>query len=94
MTKFTIENIETGKSYAAKFKVKTLLDDFGRPAPNLTDIPVKGEGWYEGLGIIQVRDSDKKLVQLKDDKSKKEFVVPYKDLWDVDEIEWKDPLAS
>ena len=23
MTKFTIENIETGKSYAAKFKVKT-----------------------------------------------------------------------
>ena len=41
-----------------------------------------------------MRDSDKKLVQLKDDKSKKEFVVPYKDLWDVDEIEWKDPLAS
>ena len=90
----TIETITPGKSYAAKFKVKTLLDDFNRPAPNLTDVPVKGEGWYEGLGILIQRDSEKKLVKLQDEKSKKEFIVPFEDLWDVDEIEWKDPLAS
>ena len=93
MTNFTIETIEPGKSYAAKFKVKTMLDTFGR-IPGLSDTPLAGEGWYEGLGILIQRDSEKKLVRLKDEKSSKEFIVPFKDLWDVDEIEWKDPLAS
>ena len=93
MTKFTIETIGPGKSYAAKFKVKTMLDTFGR-IPGLSDTPLAGEGWYEGLGILIQRDSEKKLVRLKDEKSSKEFIVPFKDLWDVDEIEWKDPLAS
>ena len=51
MTKFTIETIEPGKSYAAKFKVKTMLDTFGR-VPGLSDTPLAGEGWYEGLGIL------------------------------------------
>jgi len=46
------------------------------------------------LGILIQRDTDQKLVKLQDEKSKKEFIVPFKDLWDVDEIEWKDPLAS
>ena len=90
----TIETITPGKSYAAKFKVKTLLDNLGRPAPNLSDQPLAGEGWYEGLGILIQRDTEQKLVKLQDEKSKKEFIVPFEDLWDVDEIEWKDPLAS
>jgi hypothetical protein len=34
------------------------------------------------------------LVKLQDEKSKREFVVPFSDIWDVDEIEWKDPLGS
>ena len=46
----SIADIEVGKSYACKFKVKTLLDEMGRPAPNLSDVPLKGEGWYEGFG--------------------------------------------
>ena len=97
MTKFTIENIEVGKSYAAKFKLENMpLDEYGRLGGphSLADLPVVKMGTYEGLGILLQRDTEKKLVKLQDEKSNKEFVVPFKDLWDVDEIEWKDPLAS
>lgn len=87
-----IKEITVGKSYACKFKVKTMLDVLGRPAPNLSDQPLKGEGMYEGLGVLMQRDTDKKLVKLKDEKSSKEFVVPFSDIWDVDEVEWVDPL--
>ena len=84
-----IEDIEVGKAYACKFKVETMLDTFGR-VPGLSDTPLKGPGMYEGVGVIQVRDTAGKRVQLKDEKSKKEFVVPFSQIWDVDEVEWVD----
>ena len=86
----TIEEIETGKSYACKFKVETMLDDMGRPAPNLSDVPLKGPGEYEGLGVLMQRDSDQRLVKLKDEKTSKEFVVSFDNIWDIDEVEWTD----
>ena len=85
-----IKEITPGNSYACKFRVETMLDDFGRPAPNLSDVPLKGIGKYEGFGILMQRDLNKELVKLQDQKSKKEFVVPFHDIWDVDEIEWVD----
>ena len=45
-----IEDVTPGQSYACKFRVETMLDDMGRPAPNLSDQPLKGKGLYEGLG--------------------------------------------
>lgn len=93
MTEFiAIEDIKPGQSYACKFKVETMLDDFGRPAPNLSDTPLKGVGMYESIGILMTRDSDQRLVKLKDEKSSKEFVVSFDDIWDIDTIEWIDPL--
>jgi hypothetical protein len=83
-----ITEITPGKSYACKFKVETMLDTFGRPAPNLSDTPLKGPGIYEGLGILTQRDMESRLVGLIDEKSKKEFVVSFDDIWDVDEVEW------
>lgn len=93
----TIETIEPGKSYAAKFKVDNMpMDEDGRLGGpySLADLPVVKTGTYEGLGILIQRDSEKKLVKLQDEKSGKEFIVPFKDLWDVDEVEWKDPLDT
>lgn len=87
-----IREITPGNSYACRFKVKTMLDTLGRPAPNLSDTPLKGEGMYEGIGVLMQRDTEQELVRLKDEKSSKEFVVPFSDIWDVDEIEWVDPL--
>ena len=89
-----IKDITPGKSYACKFKVETMLDDLGRPAPNLSDVPLKGPGRYESLGVLIQRDSDKRLVKLQDEKSKKEFVVSFDHIWDVDEVEWTDPLGQ
>ena len=86
-----IEDITPGKSYACKFKTETMLDTFGR-IPGLSDTPLKGVGTYEGLGILIQRDSDQRLVKLQDEKSKKEFVVSFDDIWDVDEVEWENPL--
>jgi hypothetical protein len=89
-----IEDITPGNSYACKFKVKTMLDDLGRPAPNLSDRPLAGVKEYEGIGILMQRDMDQRLVKLQDEKSQKEFVVSFDDIWDVDDIEWNDPLVN
>lgn len=86
-----IEDITPGKSYACKFKVRTLLDTFGR-IPGLSDTPLAGEGNYEGLGVLIQRDTDQRLVKLQDEKSKKEFVVSFDDIWDVDEVEWQEDV--
>jgi len=83
-----IEDITPGKSYGCKFKVTTMLDTFGRPAPNLSDVPLKGPGEYEGFGILQKRDLESRLVELYDEKSKKIFRVSFDDIWDIDNIEY------
>ncbi len=85
----TIEEIKTGQSYACKFKVETMLDVHGR-VPGLSDTPLKGPGTYEGLGVIQIRDMESKHVQLKDEKSGKEFIVPFTQIWDIDTVDWNE----
>lgn len=89
----SIEDITLGKSYACKFRVETMLDTFGR-VPGLSDTPLKGVGTYEGLGVLMQRDTDKRLVKLQDEKSKKEFVVSFDDIWDVDEVEWSEDESA
>ena len=85
-----IEDIEVGKSYGCKFKVTTMLDAMGRPAPNLSDVPLKGPGEYEGFGVIQVRDTNSRLVELYDTTARKTFRVSFDDIWEVDEVEYVD----
>lgn len=87
-----IRDITPGKSYACKFRVTTMLDTSGSPAPNLTDTPLKGPGVYEGFGVLHTRDTESELVEVKDEKTGNRFVVAYADIWDVDEVEWRDPL--
>jgi hypothetical protein len=85
-----IMDITPGESYACKFRVETMLDTFDRPAPNLSDTPLKGPGVYEGVGVLMQRDTAQRLVRLRDEKSSKEFVVSFDDIWDVDTVEWRD----
>jgi len=89
-----IEDITPGKSYACKFRTTTMLDDLGRPAPNLSDVPLKGPGVYEGFGVLTTRDLDSRLVKLIDEKSSKEFTVSFDDIWDVDTVEWQTSQES
>ena len=85
-----IEDVEVGRSYGCKFKVTTMLDSMGRPAPNLSDVPLKGPGEYKGFGVIQVRDLKSRMIELYDTKARKQFVVSFDDIWDVDEVEYTD----
>lgn len=85
-----IEDIEPGNSYGCKFKVTTMLDSMGRPAPNLSDVPLKGPGEYEGFGVIQVRDLKSRFVELYDTTARKTFTVSFDDIWDVDTVEYVD----
>lgn len=85
-----IEDITPGESYACKFRVETMLDTFGR-LPGLSDTPLQGVGTYESLGVLVQRDLDKRLVLVQDDVSKREFVVSFDDIWDIDTVEWVEP---
>lgn len=89
-----IRDITPGESYACKFRVTTMLDVLGRPAPNLSDQPLRGMGEYEGFGVLHTRDTAQELVEVEDQKSGRLFVVAYADIWDVDRVEWTDPLAT
>jgi hypothetical protein len=83
-----ILDVKEGESYACKFKVECMLDMNDKPHPNLSDTPLKGPGVYESLGIITIRDTKSQLVELQDEKTKKTFVVPFADIWDIDTVEW------
>jgi hypothetical protein len=83
----TPEDIVSGKSYACKYKIKTMLDQFGR-LPGLSDTPLKGVGTYEGFGIIKVRDIDQRLLKIVDQASGKELVIGFDDVYDIDEAEY------
>jgi hypothetical protein len=50
-------------------------------------VPVKRFGDYEGFGFLKQRDTEKELVIVIDEKTDREFVCSYDDIWDVDEVE-------
>ena len=89
----SMDEVKEGTSIACKFKVITMLDTFGR-LPGLSDTPLAGPGEYESLGVVKVRDKEKRLVELEDTKSRRTFVVGYDDLWDIDDVDWNDPLVT
>lgn len=90
-----IEDIESGNSYACKFKVKTFINDEGTPVSTKHLQPgqsVDGEpGDYEGFGIIKTRDKEKELVEIIDiNMPDQEWVVSWDNCWDIDSVEWVD----
>lgn len=89
-----INDIQVGKSYACKFKVETFLDENHKPTPNLDNKASIGIKEYKSLGILLMRDLDNCLVKLVDQPTNIQFIVPFEDIWDIDEIEWVDPLCD
>ena len=85
-----IEKVIVGKSYACKFFIKTACDRSGQPVLNLSGDTDTENKNYESIGIIVQRDTTNNLVRLIDKSSRLQFVVPFDNIWDVDEIEWID----
>jgi hypothetical protein len=76
-----------GVAYTCKFKTVTKLDTYGRVWPNLSDVPYGSTGDYNSQGDILVIDSKSKRFKVKDKSSKKEFIVEYNDILQIDEAE-------
>lgn len=86
-----IEDVISGESYAARFRVVTMLNSQGLPNTDLKIGQAGGTpGEYEGLGVLIQRDVEAQAVRLKDVATGVEFVVPWRDLWDIDTVEWQE----
>jgi hypothetical protein len=65
-----INELETGQSYACRFKIEQNGDV------------------YESIGLLLTRDTEQRLVRLKDTETFMEFVVPFDNIWDIDHVNW------
>lgn len=83
-----IRDIIPGNSYGCKFRITTMLNELGHPVAEDEKLAIKGPGRYESFGILVRRDNEKQLVEVYDDDIKRNFVVHWDDIWDIDEIEW------
>lgn len=95
----TLETIESGKSWACKFRVQTFIDEEGKPKDTSNLAPgqaVEGAnpGFYEGVGVIQTRDAENKLVELYDQEQDRTWIVNWNDCWDIDSVDWVDAASS
>lgn len=89
----TLEEIVAGESWACRFKTTTFVNNEGKPVQaqlNIGQAHPGKPGTYEGLGVIEVRDTEKRLVQVYDVESHQRFTVNFDDCWDVDRVDWTD----
>tara|TARA_S200000501_G_scaffold59191_1_gene49542 strand:+ start:1449 stop:1763 length:315 start_codon:yes stop_codon:yes gene_type:complete len=88
-----IEDIPAGESWACRFKVTTFVDKESGLAVQDKNVqpgqPHKGiPGEYKGIGLIQIRDVENRIVQLLDTVTDITFKVGFDDCWDVEVVEW------
>lgn len=88
-----IEEVKSGKCYNCDFVVTTALDTMGRPWPNLSDTPYGSKGEYKSTGQLIARDLNSRLVEIKDYKSAKTFVVEFDSLSNITEDEMQPETA-
>ena len=88
-----MENIPAGESCACRFKTTTFVDKESRVAVEDKNLAVGAAhrgvpGDYEGIGLIQIRDVDNRIVQLLDTVTDITFKVGFDNCWDVEVVEW------
>lgn len=95
MTELTIEDCTAGESWGCHFRMHTFVNKEGKPI-NTTNLaigqPVKNAtpGIYEGFGVIQKRDVEKRLVEIWDTELKRTWIVSWNDCWNIDRVEWQE----
>jgi len=81
-----IREVTPGKSYGCRFRVYLLVGD-DDSIPEVASEPSEDTEVYENIGYLKQRDLEQELVVVIDSTNGLEFVVPFKDIWDVDDIE-------
>lgn len=94
MNTYSIENITQGESWGCKFRTVQMVNEQGelvntqniQPGQTIPGTPAI----YESIGIIETRDLNKRLIQVRDIKSNRLFVVDWDNAWDIDRVEYRD----
>ncbi len=95
-----MEDIPSGESWACRFKTTTFVDPDTGMAVEDKNLAVGAAhrglpSEYTSIGLIQIRDSDTKIVQVLDTVSSITVKVPFEQCWDLDTVEWiNDPDAA
>jgi hypothetical protein len=86
------EDLEPGKSYACKFRVRTYLTDNNTPL-DTSSIPQDPSEWllgeWESWGLIARRDSQARLLEVNDENCTRTWTLSYDDVWDIDVAYYK-----
>lgn len=86
------EDLEPGKSYACKFRVRTYLTDNNTPL-DTSSIPEDPSKWllgeWESWGLIARRDSQARLLEVNDENCTRTWTLSYDDVWDIDVAYYK-----
>lgn len=92
-----IENIPAGESWACRYRCTRWLDTNGSPisaAPSVGSAHPGTPGEWEGIGVIQIRDADRRLVQLWDTELQSSVTVSWDQIWAVEPVEWLDDVQE
>ena len=86
------EDLELGKSYACKFRVRTYLTDNNTPL-DTSSIPEDPSKWllgeWESWGLIARRDSQARLLEVNDENCTRTWTLSYDDVWEIDVAVYK-----
>ncbi len=86
------EDLEPGKSYACKFRVRTYLTDNNTPL-DTSSIPEDPSKWllgeWESWGLIARRDSQARLLEVNDENCTRTWTLSYDDVWEIDVAVYK-----
>lgn len=87
-----IADIPQGESWACRFRIQTFLTPEGLPMHTQLQ-PGQAHpghpGIYQGLGVIEIRDSQNRRLRVWDTALSRSFTVSWDDCWDVDRVEWQ-----
>lgn len=82
------EDIEPGRSYACEYTRTLIVDSVGNPASTLaSDAHTVVR---TGTAIIERRDTEQRLLLVRDIDTEEQFVLDYADAHNIDIIEWTD----
>ena len=86
------EDITPGESWACRFRIETLCDDKGEPVDTrnlqVGQRVVGTPQTYESIGVIETRDTERRLLRLRDHRTQQQYVVSADNAWDYDRVKY------
>lgn len=87
------QDIEPGRSYGCRFRIKTYLDENRQPV-ELNELPqnpgsVKTGDWVS-WGLIEKRDRQNQLLSVRDQRVDRTWTLHYSEVWDIDLAEYRE----